>query len=115
LRVSAAPASSIGAATPTDRLPELSRLAALLARTVLEDQIQGRPGPDDQIRFLLDAALLLNEYGMDLPSPLDQIMQDASAPKAPEPAAVVPAPAEAQDDDAGRLAWLLRPFQGAKG
>ncbi|MCI9879218.1 hypothetical protein MTL_04110 [Methylobacterium goesingense] len=103
----------MGAATPTDRLPELSRLAALFARTVLEAQIQGRPVPDDQIRFLLDAALLLNEYGMDLPSPLDQIMQDASAPK--EPVAHKPARTETQDDDAGRLAWLLRPFQGAKG
>lgn len=114
LRVSAAPASSIRAAAPTDRLPELSRLAALFARTVLDAQIQGRPVPDDQIRFLLDAALLLNEYGAELPSPLDQIMQDASAPKVPEPSADRPAP-EAQDDDAGRLAWLLRPFQGLKG
>lgn len=114
LRVSAASASSIRAAAPTDRLPELSRLAALLARTVLDAQIQGRPVPDDQIRFLLDAALLLNEYGAELPSPLDQIMQDASAPKAPEPSDDRPAP-DVQDDDAGRLAWLLRPFQGLKG
>ena len=90
--MSAAPASSIRAGAPPDRLPELSRLAALFARTVLDAQIQGRPVPDDQIRFLLDAALLLNEYGAELPSPLDQIMQDASAPKASEPSADQPAP-----------------------
>ena len=122
--MSAAPAISIGATRPADRLPELSRLAARVAATVLDAQIAGRPVPDDQIRYLLDAALLLNEYGAELPSPLDQIMQDASTPKAPEaqpedaesgnagPADA--APAEVQDDDAGRLAWLLRPFQGAK-
>lgn len=104
---------SIDARDSGDKLPEVSRLAALLARNVLDAQIEGRPVPDDQIRFLLDAALLLNEYGVALPSLLGQIMHGASEPKADDPSP--PIGSAAADDDAGRLAWLLRPFQARKG
>lgn len=110
--MSAAPAPVTPAASPVGRLPELSRLAALLARNVLDAQIVGQPVPDGQIRSLLDAALLLEEYGVELPSLLGQIMHGAAEPTSPatEPAR----PAGEEDQEAGRLAWLLRPFQGSK-
>lgn len=86
------------------RLPELSDLAGRLASRVVEAQIAGAPVPDDHIRFLLDAALLLQEHGVGLPSLLGEIMRGAAAPE-------IRMPRIDDDDDAGRLAWLLRPFQ----
>lgn len=110
--MSAAPASITQVSPPMERLPEVSRLAALLARNVLDAQITGQPVPDGQIRSLLDAALLLEEYGVALPSLLGQIMHSAAEPALP---AAEPARAAGDEEhDAGRLAWLLRPFQGSK-
>lgn len=68
-----------------------------------------QPVPDDHIRSLLDAGLLLKAYGIELPSLLGQIMLAAEGPgpvTSPKP--------EADLDNAGRLAWMFRPFQGAK-
>ncbi len=60
-----------------ERLSELARLAGLLADQVLDAQIMGRPVPDQQIRTLLSAAFLLDEYGVPLPSLLQQIVHEA--------------------------------------
>ncbi|TXN08262.1 hypothetical protein FV222_01115 [Methylobacterium sp. WL103] len=67
---------STQAASP-DRLSEVSRLAGLLADQVLDAQIMNRPVPDKHIRTLLSAAFLLEEYGVPLPSLLQQIVHDA--------------------------------------
>ena len=56
-------------------LSEVSRLATLLASDVLDAQIMQRPVPDGHIRSLLEAALLLREYGVEFPPLLGQIMQ----------------------------------------
>jgi hypothetical protein len=111
--MSSALAPALQGSGGSDRLPELSRLAAHLASNVLESQIEGRPVPDDHIRFLLDAALLLQEHGVVLPSLLGQIMKGAAEPEAASGADCWAASED--DDDAGRLAWLLRPFQAMKG
>ncbi|MCJ2079036.1 hypothetical protein MKK68_25950 [Methylobacterium sp. E-016] len=60
-----------------DRLSEVSRLAGLLADQVLDAQIMSRPVPDQHIRTLLSAAFLLDEYGLPLPSLLQQIVHGA--------------------------------------
>ena len=49
------------------RPSELSRLATRLADRVLDAQIARRPVPGSHIRTLLEAALLLREYGQELP------------------------------------------------
>lgn len=140
--MSAALAPAIQAPDAVDRLPELSRLAADLATNVINAQIEGQPVPDGHIRSLLDAALLLREYGVALPTLLGQIMAGVAEPEVRSPVGesgsveAVPveslpaksgpegsgpaephrrAPRAEDDDDAGRLAWLLRPFQEAKG
>lgn len=145
--MSAALAPAIQAPDAVDRLPELSRLAADLATNVINAQIEGQPVPDGHIRSLLDAALLLREYGVALPTLLGQIMAGVAEPEVRSPIGesgsveagsveAVPveslpaksgpegsgpaephrrAPRAEDDDDAGRLAWLLRPFQEAKG
>ncbi|KQP04871.1 hypothetical protein ASF28_18755 [Methylobacterium sp. Leaf99] len=95
------PATALSA--PPERLVEVSRLATLLAEQVLDAQIMKLPVPDDHIRVLLDAGLLLREYGIELPSLLGQIMLAAEGPKmevAAEP---------------WRLAQVLRPFQRTNG
>ncbi|MCJ2104355.1 hypothetical protein MKK70_02940 [Methylobacterium sp. E-041] len=61
----------------SERLPELSRLAGLLADQVLDAQIMSRPVPEPHIRALLSAAFLLDEYGLPLPSLLQQIVHGA--------------------------------------
>ncbi|WP_244474283.1 hypothetical protein [Methylobacterium sp. Leaf87] len=95
---------------PPARLSEISRLATLLADRVLDAQIMKRPVLDDDIRSLLDAGLLLKEYGFELPSLLGQIMLAAEISE-PD---VCPKP-ETDAEEVGRLAWLLRPFKGEKG
>ncbi|MBY0257608.1 hypothetical protein [Methylobacterium sp.] len=106
--MSAAPAPSHRSRDAARRLPELSYLAGRLADRVVEAQVAGEPVPDDHIRFLLDAALLLQEHGVGLPSLLGQIMRGAAEPE-------IRMPRVDEDDDAGRLAWLLRPFQETRG
>jgi hypothetical protein len=95
------------------RLSEVSRLATLLADRVLDAQIMSRPVPDEHIRALLEAALLLKEYGQELPSLLSQIMHGVDKPEADVPPEVQQK-ADAADDDVSCLAWLFRPFQGTK-
>lgn len=109
--MSAALAPASHAQDALNRLPTVSRLAARLASHVVESQIKGQPVPDTHIRSLLDAALLLQEHGVALPSLLEQIMEGVAEPAA-APKARMPRIDDA--DDAGRLAWLLRPFQDAK-
>lgn len=101
------------AADVAARLQEMSRLAALLADRVLDAQIMSQPVPDGHIRSLLEAALLLREHGQELPSLLGQIMHGVSATQ-PQNFAEEQHDA-AENEGTGRLAWLLRPFQGLKG
>jgi hypothetical protein len=96
------------------RLSEVSRLATLLADRVLDAQIMRRAVPDEHIRALLEAALLLREYGQELPSLLSQIMHGVDRPEADVPVEAQQK-ADAAEDDVSRLAWLFRPFQGTKG
>jgi hypothetical protein len=95
-------------------LSEVSRLATLLADRVLDAQIASRPVLDGHIRALLEAALLLREYDLELPSLLSQVMHGVAESDAQAPAEMQ-RNAEVTEDEAGRMAWLLRPFQGSKG
>ncbi|TXN65130.1 hypothetical protein [Methylobacterium sp. WL6] len=94
----------------SERLSEVSRLAGLLADQVLEAQTLGRLVLDQQIRALLDAALLLGDYNVPLPPLLTQIVYeiDAETGRMAETDAV-------EQAEAKSMAWLLRPFQGRKG
>ena len=96
------------------RPSELSRLATRLADRVLDAQIARRPVPDSHIRTLLEAALLLREYGQELPSLLSQIMHKVDKSGADVPAEVQ-AKADESEDDVGRLAWLFGRFTGQRG
>jgi hypothetical protein len=80
-----------------ERLSEVSRLSTLLADQVLMAQAMDRPVPKGHINALVDAAIILDKYEVDLPAPLGQILDQIGA---------------AEDEGAGRLAWLFRPFQG---
>ncbi|MFB8786991.1 hypothetical protein, partial [Pasteurella multocida] len=71
---------------PPAGLSEVSRLATLLADQTLDAQIKSRPIPDDQVQALLDAAVLLDEYGQELPPLLGQIVHEIGT-SAPERAA----------------------------
>ena len=102
-----------GTSGPPQGISEVSRLATLLAERVLDAQITSQPVPDSHIRSLLEAALLLREYGQDLPSLLSQIMHQVDKPEADVPVEVQ-AKADEAEDDVSRLAWLFRPFQGTK-
>ncbi|KQP80654.1 hypothetical protein [Methylobacterium sp. Leaf117] len=84
----------------SERLSEVSRLSTLLADRVLAAQAADEPVPKAHINALLDAAIILDKYEVDLPAPLGQIIDQIG---------------DAEDKDAGRLAWLFRPFQRAKG
>jgi hypothetical protein len=106
--VSEAPQTEPETAEVIDGLYEVSRMATLLASDVLDAQIMRRPVPDGHIRSLLEAALLLREYGQELPSLLSQIMHEVDKPAADVPAEIQQK-ADAADDDVSRLAWLFRP------
>jgi len=105
--------SKAGMAEALESLSEVSRMATLLASEVLDAQIMSRPIPDDHIRSLLEASLLLKEYGVDLPPLLSQIMHEVENPRAKLHDEGQQHGAEAEE--AGRLAWLFRALQGAKG
>ncbi len=92
-------------------LSEVSRLATLLADQALDAQIMSRPIPDDQVQALLDAAVLLDEYGQEIPPLLGQIVHEIGS-SAPERA--VRSAKRADEDEVGRMAWMLRPFRSAK-
>ncbi|MCJ2006059.1 hypothetical protein [Methylobacterium sp. J-092] len=91
------------------RLSEVSRLAGLLADQVLDAQIFSRPIPDQHIRALLDAALLLGEHSIPLPALLMQIVHEVDK----ETSRMTDADVVEQAEVKG-MAWLLRPFQGRK-
>ncbi|GJD74109.1 hypothetical protein [Methylobacterium goesingense] len=80
-----------------ERLSEVSRLSTLLADQVLMAQAMDRSVPKGHINALVDAAIILDKYEVDLPAPLGQILDQIG---------------NAEDEGAGRLAWLFRPFQG---
>jgi hypothetical protein len=61
-------------------LSEVSRMATLLAGDVLDAQIKGHLVPDNHIQSLLEAILLLREYGAPLPPLLNQIMRKVDDP-----------------------------------
>lgn len=82
-----------------ERLSEVSRLSTLLADRVLAAQAAAEPIPKAHMNALLDAATILDKYEVDLPAPLGRIVDQIS---------------DAEDEEAGRLAWLFRPFQGTK-
>jgi hypothetical protein len=71
----------------------------LLADRVLAAQAVDEPIPKAHINALLDAAIILDKYEVELPAPLGQIVDQIS---------------DAEDEEAGRLAWLFRPFQEAR-
>ena len=102
---------SSGLSAPPAGLSEVSRLATLLADQALDAQIMSRPIPDDQIRALMEAALLLDEYGQELPPLLGQIVHEigtAASAKPPRPGR------RPEEDEVGRMAWMLRPFRSSK-
>ncbi|WP_181017448.1 hypothetical protein [Methylobacterium sp. V23] len=94
-----------------ERLSEVSRLATLLADRVLAAQAAAEPVPKEHVHALIDAAIILDRYEIDIPHSLSQIVDQIEDA---EPAETQSMPEASQDDDAGRLAWLLRPFQGSK-
>jgi hypothetical protein len=55
-------------------------MATLLAGDVLDAQIKGHLVPDNHIQSLLEAILLLREYGAPLPPLLNQIMRKVDDP-----------------------------------
>ena len=103
------------------RLSEVSRLAGQLADRVLSAQIASQPIPKAHIHALLDAAIIIEKYERDLPPLLEQMIgkledEDSAKPVADrEDEEAVPEPAEGEEADAKRLAWLFRPFKGTKG
>lgn len=84
----------------SERLSEVSRLSTLLADRVLAAQAADEPVPKAHINALLDAAIILDKYEVDLPEPLGKILDQIN---------------DAEDRRTSPLAWLLRPFQGTKG
>lgn len=91
---------TVEAGDPPERLAEVSRLSTLLADRVLAAQAAEEPVPKAHINALLDAAIILDKYEVALPAPLGKIVDQIS---------------DAEDEEAGRLAWLFRPFQGRSG
>ena len=94
----------------TDRIPEVLRLTSVLAEQVLDAQIMRRPIPDEQIRALANAALLLEDHGVTLPPLLMQVLHEVGADGTSEAA-------HERDGDVEKargLGWLLKPFQGSR-
>ena len=94
----------------TDRIPEVLRLTSVLAEQVLDAQIMRRPVPDEQIRALANAALLLEEHGVTLPPLLMQVLHEVGADGASDGAS----DSEGDAEKSRGLGWLLRPFQGSR-
>lgn len=59
-------------------------MANLLAYRVLNAQVTGRPVTERDIHALLEASILLSEYGLETPPQLSQIVQRISDGKAPD-------------------------------
>lgn len=109
-----------------ERLSEISRLAGVLAERVLDAQIMSEPIQDVQIKALLDAALLLEEYAVPLPPLLTQILHEVSDDVFGDgdsaettPSGETEAPVGAAESESGSaktlsFSRLLRPFRGSK-
>lgn len=95
---------------PESRLSEVLKLANLLSEQVLDAQIVKRPVPEDHLRSLLEAALLLEEHQYPLPPMLGQIMDEIASVRSQD----APAEVDAQDDverkGASGITRLLRSF-----
>lgn len=115
------PDPSASATDSIGRLSEVSRLASILADRVLSAQIASQPIPKAHIHALLDAAIILEKYERELPPLLEQMIGKLEDEDAAKPAAAdegeeaAPEPADGEEADAKRLAWLFRPFKGTKG
>lgn len=93
-------------------LSEVLRLATLLADQVLDAQVMSRPISDQQVRALLDATLLLEDYDLALPPLLGQIMHEATA------AGLVESDASQHvqpERPTGRLSKVMRVIRGVRG
>ncbi|WP_128564972.1 hypothetical protein [Methylobacterium crusticola] len=60
-------------------LSEVSRLADLLAERVLDEGLGSEVTPIAHVRALVDAALLLEEYGLEMPVHLGRIIREVRA------------------------------------
>ncbi|GJD94533.1 hypothetical protein [Methylobacterium iners] len=90
-----------------DRLEQVARMADLLADRILNAQILGREVKDSDILALLEASLLLSEYGQETPPLVMQVVRRLDAAKSNEGAEA----SEEERQDIERLAHSLRPFQ----
>ena len=103
------------------RIAEVLRLTTALSDLILDAQIMKRPIPDDQVRALANAALLLEEYAIPLPPLTMQVLHEigaaglAAAVVQGEPQQVDGPKDQGEHKKAKGLAWLLRPFQERKG
>ena len=95
-----------------ERLAEIAQMASVLTDYLLNNQIMGRPVSKEGIRALLEASLLLKNYGRAITPLLTQIVQDFGDEEACE---TTDGQDEAELDDVERLARSLRPFQGSDG
>jgi hypothetical protein len=73
-------------------ISDISRLAGQLAERVVQAQLFGKRAPEADIRLLMDAAMLLEQYGEELPLLLVPIVQEVRAGMA------APADAEPESD-----------------
>ena len=67
-----------------DRLTEIARMANLLAYRVLNAQVTGRPVTETDIHVLLEASILLNDYGLETPPQLSEIVRRINDGKTPD-------------------------------
>jgi hypothetical protein len=63
----------------TRSISDVAQLAAALAERVIQAQLVGKPAPEEDIRLLMDAAMLLDECGEELPPLLIPIIQEVRA------------------------------------
>ena len=98
---------------PSARLSETLRLTALLTEQVVATQTLRRPVPDEQVRALANAALILEEYAVPLPPLLMQALDEIGSEGCGVGCEDDLPENEADQDQSKRLAWMLRPFQGA--
>ncbi|WP_407530376.1 hypothetical protein [Methylobacterium oryzisoli] len=68
-----------GALATTERLARMAELASLLAERVLSAHMENTVVPDAHMRALVDASLLLDEYGQQVPPLLAPIMDQLRA------------------------------------
>jgi hypothetical protein len=85
-------------------MTEVVRMAGMLADRLLDAQIMRKELPDDQVRALVDAALLMEERGVPWPPMMSQVLQTVEAELRGDDAALGqtdPAPDEAEPSEGG--------------